>query len=198
MSKEMPNKPSTSAKKVSAATKSVQEKKLSSPKKQDLKIIGNKEWCGFEAFKIPAILARIDSGAKTSSIQATDIKLVRKKKEDWVQFVVNPIQNNTKIAVSCLAKVVDKRSIKGSFGISEERFIIKSDVSIGDDTFPIELSLANRNTMEYRMLLGREAIAKRYLINPALVTVQKKYTRLAISAMYSTNNKKSVTKKGSA
>ena len=151
---------------------------------KNLKIIGSVEWCAFNQLKIPAIRARIDSGAKTSSIQATEIKLIKKNDEDWVRFVVYPLQGNSNIKVICRAKLVGKRSIKGSFGISEERLIIKAPVTIGEDTFDIELSLANRNTMEFRILLGREAIANRYIINPGVKHLQKKYLKKEVNAKY--------------
>ena len=155
----------------------------------NLKVIGSEEWCAFDELKLPAILARIDSGAKTSSIQANNIKLIKKNKEDWVQFHVYPLQKNTIINVTCIAKLVGKRSIKGSFGISEERLIIRAPITLGEDTFDIELSLANRNTMEFRMLLGREAIANRYLINPAQKHLQKVYLKKEVRALYKLNIK---------
>lgn len=155
---------------------------------QHLKIIGSVEWCTFSDLQIPIIRARIDSGAKTSSIQATDIKIVHIEDEDWVVFSVNPIQHNDSIKVRCKAKLVDKRSIKGSFGISEERLIIRSPITIGETTFDIELSLANRNTMEYRMLLGREALAGQYLINPAEKHLQRKCTKRKAIALYDDDN----------
>lgn len=157
---------------------------------ENLKIIGSEEWCAFDRLKIPAIRARVDSGAKTSSIQATEIKLIKKNDEKWVRFIVYPLQKNSTVKVICRAKLVGKRSIKGSFGISEERLIIKAPVTIGEDTFDIELSLANRNTMEFRMLLGREAMVGRYLINPSAKHVQKRYLRKEVNAMYKTQKKK--------
>ena len=150
----------------------------------ELKIIGSEEWCAFDELKIPAIRARIDSGAKTSSIQATEIKLIKKNDENWVRFVVYPLQKNNNIKIICRAKLVGKRSIKGSFGISEERLIIKVPLTIGEDTFEIELSLANRNSMEFRMLLGREAIANRFVINSGVKNVQKMYTKKELNAIY--------------
>jgi len=151
---------------------------------KDLKIIGREEWCTLSELQIPAILARIDSGAKTSSIQATKIELVDSKGEQWVKFVVHPIQKNVELSVHCKAKLVETRSIKGSFGISEDRFVIKTPITIEDDTFEIEFSLANRDTMKFKMLLGREAIIGRYLINPAERYVQKRYTKKQISKLY--------------
>ena len=153
-------------------------------KMENLKIIGSEEWCAFKKLKIPAVRARVDSGAKTSSIQAAEIKLIKKNEEFWVRFSVFPIQGNNTVKVICKAKLVDKRSIKGSFGISEERFIVKTPVTIGKDTFDIELSLANRNTMEFRMLLGREAMIGRYIVNPAEKHLQKKYSKKQVAAKY--------------
>lgn len=158
-------------------------------KTDKLKIIGSEEWCVFEQFNIPAILARIDSGAKTSSIQATDIRLIKKNDDDWVQFVVYPLQRNRTISVTCEAQLVGKRSIKGSFGISEERLIIKTPVTIDNSTFEIELSLANRNSMEFRMLLGREAIANRYLVHSAEKHLLKVYSKDEVKEKYKSHSK---------
>lgn len=155
-------------------------------KPQNLKIIGTEEWCAMDNLKIPAILARIDSGAKTSSIQATDIELIKKNNENWVRFVVHPLRKNNDIGVICKAKLIGKRFIKGSFGISEERFIIKTPITIAEETFDIELSLANRENMVFRMLLGREAMIGRYLINPSEKHLQKVYSKKDIEKIYKT------------
>ena len=134
----------------------------------DLKIIGSEEWCVFESLGIPAIKARVDSGAKTSSIQATNIKVVNRGAQEWVKFEVNPLQENRSITIPCEAKLVDRRMVKSSSGISEERLVVKTSVVMGDEKFDIELTLANRDTMEFRMLLGREAIIDRFVVNPAV------------------------------
>ncbi|MBD1261560.1 30S ribosomal protein S6--L-glutamate ligase [Maribacter polysiphoniae] len=132
-----------------------------------LRIIGSEEWCFFDQLGIPAIKARVDSGAKTSSIQATNIKVINKGVQEWVKFEVNPLQENRSITLNCEARLIDRRMIKSSTGISEERLVVKTPVTLGNDTFDIELTLANRDTMEYRMLLGREALMDRYMVNPA-------------------------------
>ncbi|CAZ96122.1 30S ribosomal protein S6--L-glutamate ligase [Zobellia galactanivorans] len=134
----------------------------------DLKIIGSEEWCVFENLGIPAIKARVDSGAKTSSIQATNIKIIMKGTQEWVKFEVSPLQENRSISIPCQARLVDRRMVKSSSGISEERLVVRTAVTLGDETFEIELTLANRDTMEFRMLLGREALNERYIVNPAL------------------------------
>ncbi len=134
----------------------------------NLQIIGSEEWCVFSELGIPAIKARVDSGAKTSSLQATNIKIISRGAQEWVKFEVSPLQENRSIAIECQARLVDRRMIKSSSGISEVRLVIKTPVTIGNLTYDIELTLANRDTMEFRMLLGREALNERFIVNPAL------------------------------
>lgn len=128
-------------------------------------IIGCEEWLSLEDIKIPAIKARVDSGAKTSAIQASNIKRVTRNGEAWVTFDVNPIQDNLSLNVSCESKVIDTRIIRSSSGESQKRYVIKTKLKLGPDEFEIELNLADRDGMEYRMLLGREAIINRYLVD---------------------------------
>ena len=130
-------------------------------------IIGSQEWCSFENLFIPSIKARIDSGAKTSSIQSTNIKKFKKGKESWVSFDVNPIQDNLSIVVHCESKIVDVRIVKSSSGITDKRFVIMEKVQIGNNSFEIELTLANRDGMDFRMLLGREAMKDRFIVDPS-------------------------------
>lgn len=133
-----------------------------------LAVIGSEEWCVFEDLEIPAIKARVDSGAKTSSIQASNIKVYSKGAHEWVRFEVNPIQDKRSITIECRARLIDRRVVKSSSGIGEERYVIKTSVKVGTHTFDIELTLASRDTMEYRMLLGREALSGRFMVNPAV------------------------------
>ena len=151
---------------------------------QDLNVIGSEEWCVFGTLGIPAIKARVDSGAKTSSIQAANAKVVGRGGQEYVKFEINPIQDNRSINIQCEAKLVDRRTVRSSSGIAEERFVIKTPVTIGANTFDIELTLANRDTMEFRMLLGREALNGRYMVNPADSFLQKEFSEEEVSAKY--------------
>lgn len=151
---------------------------------KDLKVIGSEEWCVFEGLGIPAIKARVDSGAKTSSIQAANVKIFGKSGEDWVKFEVNPIQDNRSITIPCQAKLVDRRTVKSSSGIAEIRYVIKTPVTIGEETFDIELTLANRDTMEFRMLLGREALNGRYIVNPMEANLAVDFSEEDITEKY--------------
>lgn len=135
---------------------------------EKLQVIGAEEWCTFSELGIPAVKARVDSGAKTSSIQAQNVKVSIKGGQEWVNFEVNPIQDNRSIKVFCEAKLIDRRTIKSSSGVAEDRWVIKTPVTLrSGQVQEIELTLAPRETMEYRMLLGREALTQRFLVNPS-------------------------------
>lgn len=130
-------------------------------------IVGSEEWCSFPSLSIPAIKARVDSGAKTSSIHASNIHAFTRNGQAWVSFEVLPIQNDRKTTVRCESPVVDRRFVKSSSGNREKRYVISAPMQLGGDIWEIELTLTNRDSMGYRMLLGREAMAQRMLVDPA-------------------------------
>jgi ribosomal protein S6--L-glutamate ligase len=130
-------------------------------------IVGGQEWCGFPDLGVPAIMARVDSGAKTSSIHAFNIQPFKRHGESWVSFEVNPLQGNRRTTMKCESRVIDRRLIRSSSGISEKRYVISTAFSLGYRVWDIELTLANRDSMGFRMLLGREAMNDRILVDPA-------------------------------
>lgn len=147
-------------------------------------IIGGEEWCAFPALHIPAIKARVDSGAKTSTIHASNIHKFTRKGEKWVSFEVYPIQDTRRVTIRCKAKIIDYRNVKSSSGISEKRYVIQSMLKIGNYQWPIELTLANRDSMGFRMLLGREAMENRVFVDPANSFLLGDYTQADISELY--------------
>ncbi len=116
---------------------------------------------------LPAIKARVDSGAKTSSLHAFNIHPFRRDGNLWVSFEVHPLQNNRRTVIRCEKPVLDRRTIKSSSGTTDTRYVISAPIKIGDDIWTVELTLANRDSMGYRMLLGREAMEGRLIIDPA-------------------------------
>lgn len=130
-------------------------------------IIGSEEWCTFPTLGVPAIKARVDSGAKTSSIHAFNIQTFKRNNQSWVSFEVHPLQQDRDTVIRCEAIVVDKRTIKSSSGESERRLVIRVPMVIGEQEWEVELTLTNRDSMGYRMLLGREAMLHRLLVDPA-------------------------------
>lgn len=131
-------------------------------------VIGSEEWCSFPELGVPAIKARVDSGAKTSSIHAFNIQTFRRDSVTWVSFEIHPIQNDRRTVIRCEKPIIDKRLVKSSSGISETRFVISAPIKIGDNVWDIELTLANRDSMGFRMLLGREAMSGRLIVDPSV------------------------------
>jgi ribosomal protein S6--L-glutamate ligase len=144
---------------------------------QNKVILGSEEWFALPDLNIPIIKARVDSGAKTSALHAININPFVRDNENWVKFDINPIQNNTKAIKHCEAKLIDKRVVKSSSGFREQRFVIQTKLKIGEDSWNIEMTLTNRDSMGFRMLLGREAMSGRVLVDP-----EKKYLLGQISA----------------
>ncbi len=132
----------------------------------DKVIVGSEEWCSFPQLGLHAIKARVDSGAKTSALHAVNISPFQKDEENWVKFDINPIQKNTKTVIHCQAPLVDKRIVKSSSGFREQRYVIRTGIQIGETHWEVELTLTNRDSMGFRMLLGREAMSGRILVDP--------------------------------
>ena len=130
-------------------------------------VVGSEEWCALPELGVPAIKARVDSGARTSSLHAFNIRSFKRGGQPWVSFEVHPLQKDRKVTVFCEAPVVDHRVVKSSSGVSERRWVISTRLHMGDHDWEIEITLTNRDTMGYRMLLGREGMRDRVLVDPS-------------------------------
>ncbi len=129
--------------------------------------VGSEEWVSLNELNIPFVKARIDSGAKTSSLHAVNIQPFQEDNKTWVSFDVFPIQNDGKRKISCKALVLDKRVVKSSSGDREHRYVIRTEIGLNGEMWDIELTLTNRDSMGYRMLLGRQAMIGRIIVDPA-------------------------------
>lgn len=147
-------------------------------------IVGSQEWCGFPDLGVPAIKARVDSGAKTSSIHAFNIQPFKRHGESWVSFEVHPLQSNRRTTIKCESRVIDRRLIKSSSGIREKRYVISTPLSLGYRVWEVELTLANRDSMGYRMLLGRQAMRDRILVDPSADFCHGEVTEDGIDQLY--------------
>ncbi len=146
-------------------------------KKQNNKIIGRREWCCFSDLNIPAIKAKIDTGAKTSALHADHIEPFQKEGKSYIKFIVHPIQKNRDITCHCEAEVKDHRFITSSNGEREKRYVIETKFHIGDTAFIADITLTTRYSMTYRMLLGRDAlVAGNFMIDvtKSYITGQQK------------------------
>lgn len=150
----------------------------------DKMIIGRFEWCSLPTLKIPVIKTKIDTGAKTSAVHASNINPFYKGGKLNVSYDIHPIQGNEKIVVNCKSLVVDERFIMSSNGHKEHRFIISTILLLGERSWPIELSLSNRDPLRFRLLLGREALVSKVIIDPALQYHQKKISLTSALKLY--------------
>lgn len=133
---------------------------------EDLPHIGWREWVSFPDLGIDAIKAKVDTGARSSAIHAIHVERFTRDGDDWVRWQVHPIQRDTDQTVDCEAPIHDRRDIRSSSGHNHTRIVVRVPLSLGDRTFPIDLTLARRDVMGFRLLLGREAIRGRFVIDP--------------------------------
>jgi len=131
-------------------------------------IIGWKEWLSLSELGIFFIKAKIDTGARTSALHASSITLKHERGHKIVCFTIKPLPNRPDIIVNCEAPVIDERVVSDSSGNREKRFVIKTHLHIGGREWPIEVTLANREKMSVKMLLGREAM-KYLMVDPTKV-----------------------------
>lgn len=129
--------------------------------------IGWREWVALPEIGIDKIKAKIDTGARTSALHAFALQPFTEGNQRKIRFDIHPLQHNTMKIVTCIADVVDKRLVSDSGGHIEERFVIQTLITIAQQTWPIEITLTERENMLFRMLLGRSALRRRFIVNPA-------------------------------
>ncbi len=129
-------------------------------------ILGWREWAELPELGIDEIKVKVDTGAKTSAIHAFDISTVSYLGKDFVKFDIHPYQDNDEISHTRLHPIHDYRWITSSTGHTQKRFIIQTIIKIGAYSNLIELSLAKRDEMGFRMLVGRTSLDSSILVNP--------------------------------
>lgn len=115
---------------------------------------------------VDRIKAKVDTGARTSALHAFDIEPFQKNGDSWVRFNIHPLQRNHALILPCTCRTLDYRWVTNSGGGRERRFVIELTLGIDDKTWPIEVTLTSRDQMGFRMLLGRTAIRRRFLVDP--------------------------------
>lgn len=132
----------------------------------DMAVLGWREWVALPQLGISALKCKVDTGARSSALHAFAVEEFYKENQRWVKFGLHPLQHNDVTEVWCEAPVTDIRRVTDSGGHTTERYFITTDMQLGDQCFPIMLSLTSRDNMLFRMLLGREAMKGRFLVNP--------------------------------
>jgi hypothetical protein len=143
--------------------------------KKPHQIIGWREWVSLPELGIDKIKAKVDTGARTSALHAFALRPFKEGHKDKIFFDIHPVQHDTTKVITCVADIIDKRMVTDSGGHREERYVIETPVRIGTDVWAVEITLTERDTMLFRMLLGRSAIKRRYLVNAArsFITTRK-------------------------
>lgn len=129
-------------------------------------IVGWREWVGFPGLDVPLIKAKLDTGAKTSALHTFHTCEIDKGGERWVHFGIHPFQGLDEPEILCEARVSDEREVMSSNGVREKRLFIETTLEMGPSRFAIELSLTNRDQMGFRLLIGRSALKRRFVVDP--------------------------------
>lgn len=129
-------------------------------------VIGWREWIGLPDLGVERVKAKIDTGARTSAIHAFEIRPFERDGQRYVSFLLHPVQHHRHPEIACEARVADERTVTSSNGEREKRYVVETRIQLGEEVWPIELTLTNRDEMGFRMLLGRRAVRRRFVVDP--------------------------------
>lgn len=130
-------------------------------------LLGWREWVSLPSLGVQHIKAKVDTGARTSALHAFSTEIYYERGVKMVRFKLHPWQKRTDIEQRCAAAVIDERVVSDSGGHRERRLVIAAEVCLNEHCWPIEMTLTNRDNMQFRMLLGRTAIRGLYAVDPA-------------------------------
>lgn len=135
---------------------------------KDKPVIGWREWVALPELGITHIKAKVDTGARTSALHTFELETYHDKGAPMIRFKVHPRQGHQKPEVECHCQLLEQRWVADSGGHREERHVIVTELQIGLHHWPIEMTLTNRDSMKFRMLLGRTGMAEHFLVDPQL------------------------------
>ncbi len=130
-------------------------------------VLGWREWVSLPSFGVEAVKAKIDTGARTSSLHAFRLTTLEREGATWATFEVHPRQRSPADAIVVEAPVVEFRRVRSSNGSVQQRPVIRTEIEVGGSRWPIDVTLTNRDEMGFRMLIGRAAIRRRFVVDPA-------------------------------
>jgi hypothetical protein len=131
-----------------------------------LPVIGWREWVALPALGIPRVKAKIDTGARSSSLHAYGLDEFERDGRAMLRFRVHPLQRSASLTITCEAELLEWRKVRSSSGVEELRPVILTDAELLGQRWRIELTLSRRDAMGFRMLLGRQAVRRRFIVDP--------------------------------
>jgi len=134
---------------------------------KDKIIVGSLEICDLPEIGISDLQMRVDTGAKTSSLHVDNLERFKLNGKPWVRFEIRPSIHNVDTKRVCEAPLFDVRTIKSSNGVAQERYVIKTQLKLGESSWPIQITLSDRSDMSNLMLLGREGMKDKLLVDPS-------------------------------
>ncbi|XOV89348.1 MAG: ATP-dependent zinc protease [Pseudomonadota bacterium] len=137
------------------------------PQKPERVTLGWREWVDMPQLGAKNVIAKVDTGAKTCALHTFYIDDFVRNGEEWIRFGLHPNRNTDTLAVHCEARVKERRDVTDSGGHTENRYVIETSLQLGESIFDAEVTLTNRDNMRYRFLLGRNAMRRRFVVDPA-------------------------------
>lgn len=129
-------------------------------------VIGWREWITLPEYGADRIKAKVDTGARTSALHAFRLEEYLEDGAEWARFEIHPEQRSSRNAIEVTAPIVDHRRVKSSNGVVQSRPVIRTKLAVLGNEFTIDLTLTNRDEMGFRMLIGRAALRRRFLVDP--------------------------------
>lgn len=137
-------------------------------------VVGWREIIALPELGIDKIKAKIDTGARSSALHAFHIEKFERNDKKFVRFQVHPLQRDSKTTITTEAELLEYREVRNSGGVAQLRPVILTRIKLGEKTWKIELTLTNRDVMGFRMLLGRQALRRQFLVDPGKSFIQSK------------------------
>ncbi|MBF7073509.1 ATP-dependent zinc protease [Glaciecola sp. MH2013] len=131
-------------------------------------LVGSLEQCNLPGLGITELHVRVDTGAATSSLHVDNIEEFELDGESWIRFDIHPDIHDVQKLRRCEAKVSSRRKVKSSTATKQRRYVIETMIEMAEQHWPIQLTLTDRSEMTYLMLLGREAMAGKFIVDPSL------------------------------